>query len=115
MAGIKLLAFATLASDLERYRGFYSCSNAILFLDAYGHDAGDSVLISIAGVINNHMRSSDVIARSGGEEIRVPASLGITTVNDLEEPLDLLLKRADEVLYKVKEEGRNCCRYSIGK
>ncbi|PHR53393.1 MAG: hypothetical protein COA44_15325 [Arcobacter sp.] len=36
--------------------------------DEHGHDAGDTVLTTIATLINHHIRSSDVFARWGGEE-----------------------------------------------
>jgi diguanylate cyclase (GGDEF)-like protein len=36
--------------------------------DIHGHQAGDSVLMSVAKVLKSAMRSSDVVARYGGEE-----------------------------------------------
>ena len=36
--------------------------------DTYGHAAGDEVLISLAGIMNESARESDLIARYGGEE-----------------------------------------------
>ncbi len=36
--------------------------------DAYGHQAGDQVLISVADVLRNCLRSRDVVGRYGGEE-----------------------------------------------
>ena len=36
--------------------------------DEHGHDAGDTVLITIANLITHHTRSSDTFARWGGEE-----------------------------------------------
>ncbi len=36
--------------------------------DTYGHAAGDEVLISLAGIMNDNARESDLIARYGGEE-----------------------------------------------
>jgi len=36
--------------------------------DEHGHDAGDTVLTTIASLINHHIRSSDIFARWGGEE-----------------------------------------------
>ena len=36
--------------------------------DLYGHDAGDAVLIKLAGQLSSACRGSDIVSRSGGEE-----------------------------------------------
>ncbi len=36
--------------------------------DRYGHDAGDDILSELASVLNDSTRSSDMVARLGGEE-----------------------------------------------
>jgi two-component system, cell cycle response regulator len=36
--------------------------------DIYGHDAGDTVLKTFAGILKTHTRQSDICARLGGEE-----------------------------------------------
>ncbi|MCK9420178.1 MAG: sensor domain-containing diguanylate cyclase [Nitrospirae bacterium] len=36
--------------------------------DTYGHQAGDTVLAGVAGLINGKLRETDLIARYGGEE-----------------------------------------------
>jgi diguanylate cyclase (GGDEF)-like protein/PAS domain S-box-containing protein len=41
------------------------------FNDAFGHDAGDSVLKSMADIFRAHFRTDDVICRYGGEEFAV--------------------------------------------
>ncbi len=38
------------------------------FNDKYGHQTGDKVLKSVAQMINNSLRNSDLVARYGGEE-----------------------------------------------
>ncbi len=38
------------------------------FNDTYGHDAGDAVLRSMAGLFQKHFREDDVVCRYGGEE-----------------------------------------------
>jgi diguanylate cyclase (GGDEF)-like protein len=41
--------------------------------DTYGHEAGDRVLIEIAGCLRAHVRSTDILGRWGGEEFIVVA------------------------------------------
>lgn len=36
--------------------------------DTYGHDAGDRVLVAVAGIVQDRVRVSDMVARIGGEE-----------------------------------------------
>ena len=36
--------------------------------DTYGHQAGDSILKELAGIIRSNLRSNDILARYGGEE-----------------------------------------------
>ncbi|MDD2481496.1 MAG: sensor domain-containing diguanylate cyclase [Lutispora sp.] len=46
----------------------YDVDNFKKINDTYGHDAGDLVLINIAKIINNNIRSTDSLYRWGGEE-----------------------------------------------
>jgi diguanylate cyclase (GGDEF)-like protein/PAS domain S-box-containing protein len=39
--------------------------------DRYGHDAGDALLIELAGRLRDNLRASDLIARLGGDEFLV--------------------------------------------
>jgi len=41
------------------------------FNDTYGHECGDFVLISVADIIRNSLRETDVASRYGGEEFTV--------------------------------------------
>jgi diguanylate cyclase len=109
--------------------------------DGYGHLAGDKVLKIVAAQLKKRLRSSDFIARFGGEEfvvllpdtalvdgvallerlrqaveqcpfhfkgepVTITVSMGITLFKPGERS-DLVLKRADEALYRAKAEGRN--------
>lgn len=44
--------------------------------DRFGHDAGDAVLVGVAGAIAGAVRECDLVARVGGEEFLVVAPVG---------------------------------------
>nr|WP_314578356.1 diguanylate cyclase [uncultured Pseudomonas sp.] len=109
--------------------------------DGYGHLAGDKVLKIIASQLEKRLRTSDFLARFGGEEfvlllphtpmadglallerlratieqcpfhfkgdpVTVTVSIGLTLFKPGERS-DLVLKRADQALYRAKDKGRN--------
>jgi diguanylate cyclase len=106
--------------------------------DTLGHDVGDSVLKELASLISSQIREGDILARWGGEEFMIIAplklphahsfaqklrrlveehsfediealrcSFGVTEFSQSDTP-STLTKRADEMLYKAKNQGRNC-------
>ncbi len=64
--------------------------------DDYGHEAGDRALISIADVLKETFRSSDVIGRVGGDEFAILA------LEVKAESLDVVRKRLRENLERTK-------------
>jgi diguanylate cyclase (GGDEF)-like protein len=103
--------------------------------DGHGHAAGDAVLCAIADALRHTFRSSDVLARFGGDEffmlfpeadpaatierlthfhatltvdapIRTTLSMGVATWPADGDSEDSLLARADERLYDAKQAGR---------
>ena len=110
--------------------------------DNYSHATGDQVLKQVAMILQDQVRSSDLLARYGGEEmiialpesstedalaqvermrkiieqfawhkiadgLAVTISFGVASARPLETYAQLF-DRADEQLYRAKEEGRNC-------
>lgn len=101
--------------------------------DSRGHAAGDELLVRVAGLICDGLRTSDLPARYGGEEFlivlpkidlegariaaerireNIGAILGITVSIGLAQfrpgsSRDELVKAADAALYRAKENGRN--------
>jgi diguanylate cyclase len=118
--------------DLDRFKSIN---------DGYGHLAGDKVLKIVANVLKKRLRTSDFLARFGGEEFvlllpATPTDEGLTLLDGLRsaveqcpfhfkgervtitvsmgvtafqpgERSDMALKRADQALYRAKEQGRN--------
>lgn len=109
--------------------------------DELGHQAGDQLLKDVASGLNETLRTSDILARWGGEEFAIilpetkakmavevaerlrmiieslslddheqrvgcTASLGIAVLRAREEE-ENLIRRADQMLYRAKENGRN--------
>ena len=105
--------------------------------DLYGHQVGDEVLQQIADIIRRHLHVNDIAARWGGEEIAVylpnrTLEDGLELANQLIEEIQKetepevtiscgvscwnqnrkdnprsLFVRADQALYKAKEQGKN--------
>ncbi|WP_226036404.1 sensor domain-containing diguanylate cyclase [Aquibacillus saliphilus] len=106
--------------------------------DTFGHDAGDELLIQVANIIVSKLGKNDFAARWGGEELAVylpevslneGMDLALQLVNQVEEKTKpkitisigvsywnsnqpnekhQIFERADEALYKAKNQGKNC-------
>lgn len=105
--------------------------------DELGHPVGDRVLVEVARRFQASLRPGDLLARYGGEEFcivltrlddeaaatvaerlrgkiraegiegrTVTTSVGLSRWNN-DEPISELFERADQALYKAKEQGRD--------
>lgn len=113
--------------------------------DTSGHQVGDQVLVRVAQVLSNNIRSECLPARLGGDEFAllmpeadysaanivarkmhsllteamqvehwpVTLSIGVATYNRAPGSTDQMLQAADELMYKVKNEGKGFIAASI--
>ena len=77
------LPFGLIVCDIDRFKQVN---------DAYGHDAGDSVLRTVAQTIQNACRSYDLAARWGGEEFVIVTGSRVAEVNKLAEVICALVQ-----------------------
>jgi len=82
------------------------------FNDIHGHDSGDTVLRSMAGLFQQHFRGEDVVCRYGGEEFAfiLPESSASNAAKRVEE-LRQVAKR-HKIVYKEQELG--AVTFSVG-
>lgn len=131
---------------------FYDIDHFKRINDTYGHDCGDAVLRTFAGILKNLSRKEDIVARYGGEEfiiilhykdekelekyikrvkqiiatnvfsykkdnitnVNIKFSAGVSRRSSCKSPHEAIQK-ADELLYKAKQTGRDKVIFDNGK
>lgn len=79
--------------------------------DAYGHNCGDQILVSLSQVLKNALRKIDVLSRWGGEEYlillpEVDLEAGIFVANRLREKIEKrVFQYLDEILHLTMTFG----------
>lgn len=137
--------YTILETETERARRYGTGLSVVMFdidhfkivNDTYGHLAGDRVLLRIAEIVQQELRSVDLLARYGGEEFLIVAPgigrqravvlaerlrvlIAAEKFDDLpqitcsfgvyqfeDENTDALFRRVDDLMYKAKQQGRN--------
>ncbi|WP_286237206.1 sensor domain-containing diguanylate cyclase [Neptuniibacter halophilus] len=76
--------------------------------DRYGHKMGDKVLANVAGLLREHIRDSDVLARWGGEEF------AIILPNTLSDMALEMAERLRKLIARQKTDGKVQVTCSFG-
>src|SRR5260370_31865143 len=82
------------------------------FTDAPGHEAGDTVLRSMAGLFQKHFRSDDVVCRYGGEEFAF--ILPESSSKDAAKRVEDLRQAAKSHEITYKEQVMDAVTFSVG-
>lgn len=76
--------------------------------DSFGHQAGDTVLVGVVGLINDKLRETDLIARYGGEEFC------LLTTGTVQSGAQILAERARKLVEGAEfEHGSNQIKVTI--
>lgn len=95
-------SFALLMLDIDRFKDFN---------DTYGHQAGDTVLKTVAQIIQENIRSIDIASRYGGEEMTI--ILPETELEGAKIIADRILISISKYAFKINQETP-CLTVSIG-
>lgn len=100
----------------ERYNSnlsliFFDLNDFKLINDFLGHHKGDDVLIKIANVVSNNIRSTDYFGRWGGDEFLLV--LPHTDISQTEKIIKVLEKKINEINFNLKERLQVTCSFGL--
>ncbi|MDR0735466.1 MAG: diguanylate cyclase [Zoogloeaceae bacterium] len=108
-----------LAAALERLRDGEGMAVAMLDIDhfkrvndTHGHPVGDQVIRSLAWLLKQRLRRSDIIGRYGGEEFVV--GLARARANDAEEILDRIRNDFSRIVFYGADNSPFRTSFSVG-
>ena len=100
----------------ERYNSnlsliFFDLNDFKLINDFLGHHKGDDVLIKIANVVSNNIRSTDYFGRWGGDEFLIV--LPHTDLLQTEKIIRTLENKISEINFNLKENLKVSCSFGL--
>ena len=100
----------------ERYNSnlsliFFDLNDFKLINDLSGHHQGDDVLIKIADVVSNNIRSTDYFGRWGGDEFLIV--LPHTDLLQTEKIIRTLENKISEINFNLKENLKVSCSFGL--
>ena len=79
--------------------------------DTHGHAAGDEVLRTVAGIIKEHLRESDIPSRYGGEEFAV--LLPFTKLEEAKIVGERLRKAVEVASIPINQDNENAKNINV--
>lgn len=108
-----------LEADIARHQRYHSPLSLIFFdidhfkqvNDTYGHQAGDQVLVQLTALVSGSIRTTDALARWGGEEfIILTSGCNLDCARQLAEKLRMTIERLS-----LPEVGLITCSFGVAE
>lgn len=108
-----------LEADIARHQRYHSPLSLIFFdidhfkqvNDTYGHQAGDQVLVQLTALVSGSIRTTDALARWGGEEfIILTSGCNLDCARQLAEKLRMAIERLS-----LPEVGLITCSFGVAE